>query len=352
MQPGFRHLGRSRSARWRPGQHGAARERGVAGVGVGTVAAGRGRARAPRECDRQPVLAGVTSRPWVNWPISVQGATCGASRARTVTAAAASAVNASPKRVDSAARVARTSRSTRAIHPTPCSRNHSTWWSSRTARTQRRTVEAGWRSAGTRSRGRWPATPCRSPRWCRLGAAAPPRAAAHGCHHRTRIGPVGAAASASPTPSHGHHGPARVPTGAARRRIPGRPARLRPGPPRPAPGPRSRSPRCRFGTAHQRGLSRASAAEANWCWPDPIARFVHCGDSRRVTRRHRDDLQTRQEPGETAESAQWRRRRVPRARTGRRHRRRRETEPPSASSVAANSYGTCPGWIPRESVRK
>jgi hypothetical protein len=85
-----------------------------AGVGVGTVAVGRGRARTSQECDRQPVLAGVTSRPWVNWPISVQG---GASRARTVTAAAANAVNASPRLVDSAARVARTSRSTWAIHP-------------------------------------------------------------------------------------------------------------------------------------------------------------------------------------------------------------------------------------------
>jgi hypothetical protein len=101
MQTRFRHLGRSRSARWRPVLHGAARERGVAGVGVGTVAAGRGRARTLEECDRQPVLAGVTSRPWVNWPISVQGGTCGASRARTVTAAAANAVNASPRRVDS-----------------------------------------------------------------------------------------------------------------------------------------------------------------------------------------------------------------------------------------------------------
>jgi hypothetical protein len=106
---------------------------------------------------------------------------------------------------------------------------------------------------------------------------------------------VEAAASASPTPSHGFRGPARVPTGAARRRIPGRPARLRPGPPRPAAGPRSRSSRYRFGTAHERGLSRPGAAEASWCWTDPVARSVHCGDSRRVARRHRDDVPTRQE---------------------------------------------------------
>jgi hypothetical protein len=38
----------------------------VSRVPASAVAAGCGRARAPQECDRQPVLAGVTSRPWAS----------------------------------------------------------------------------------------------------------------------------------------------------------------------------------------------------------------------------------------------------------------------------------------------
>jgi hypothetical protein len=151
----------------------------------------------------------------------------------------------------------------------PWSRNHSTWWSSRTARTQRRTVEAGHPSCAAirryRSRVCWPAALYRSPRWCRLGAIAPPQTAARGWNHRICTELVEAAASASSIPSHGHRGPARVPTGAAGRRIPGRPVRPRPSPPRPASGPRSRSSRCRPGTAHERGLSRARVERA--CGP-------------------------------------------------------------------------------------
>ena len=114
---------------------------------------------------------------------------------------------------------------------------------------------------------------------------------------RTRCGcslPVGVVA---------HRGPARVPTGAAGCHILGRPARLRPGPPRPAAGPRSRSPQCRFGTAHERGLSRPGAAEVNWCWPDPAARSLHCGDSGEVAHRHRTDARLAGSQGDAVGSA-------------------------------------------------
>ena len=128
----------------------------------------------PAGAESQPGRVGAgraTSRPWVIWPISVHGGTRGATRARRVSAAAASAVSASPSRVGCGASPARTSRSTRASQATAWARSHSTC----SGRGRRGSSAAPWtaagragrRSAGSRYRGRWPAARRRSRRWCR-----------------------------------------------------------------------------------------------------------------------------------------------------------------------------------------
>ena len=73
---------------------------------VVTVASGGGRADPVGESQPGPAGTGrATSRPWVIWPISVHGGTCGTTRARRVSAAAASAASTSFSRVGCGARL-------------------------------------------------------------------------------------------------------------------------------------------------------------------------------------------------------------------------------------------------------
>jgi hypothetical protein len=227
----------------------------------------------PAGAESQPGRAdtgGPTSRPWVIWPTSVHGGTCGTTRARRVSAAAASAVSASPSRVACGARVLITSRSTRASQATPWVRSHSTWAGSRTARIQRRTVDNG-RCNCAAIRGRWPATLHRSRPWCRPGVGPPRPAAGRGCRGRRGNGPAGVAAPRRSCRGRARCGPGRAPRAAADRCTTGRSASHRRGRSRPDGGRRRRSSGRGEGTAHERGLPGPRRPGVSWCGPHPAA---------------------------------------------------------------------------------
>jgi hypothetical protein len=232
----------------------------------------------------------------VIWPISVHGGTCGTTRARRVSAAAASAVSASPSRVPCGARVLITSRSTRASQTIPWVRSHSTWAGSRTPRIQRRTVDSGRASWGSDPPVPRPArgaglhtAPITAVVSARRGATTAdgrtwvPRQE----RQRARRG----RSSTVVVPCRARCGPGRAPRLAADRRCtPGRSARRRRGRSRPDQGRRHRSSGRGEGTAHERGLPGPRLPGVSRCGSHPAA-------VRRVDRvararpgRHDDDL--------------------------------------------------------------
>jgi len=122
------------------------------------------------------------------------------------------------------------------------------------------------RSGGSPRRTSWPATPHRSPQLCRPAAVAAPRVAALGSFRMRRKRARRGRTCSVVEPWSRTRRAGRVPTGAALRRTAGRSACRPPGPPRPVRGPRSRSPRRRPVTAHERGRPGPGGAGATWCW--------------------------------------------------------------------------------------
>ena len=259
----------------------------------------------------------------------------GATRARRVTAAAASAVRASPSRVASGRNPPRTSRSTRASHSTPCVRSHSTWPGSRTARIQRRTVDSG-RSSWAAIR-RYPVPRALASNADPMTAVVSARRSG-GRGGQQHVGDPAGAAAGPPRPQ-GQRGGAVVahgagagvtPRAAAGGRIPGRRARRRPGRSRPERGRRSRSSRHGGGTAHEHGLPAPPAGGVSWCGSrsGPSA-----GRAGRVDTGRAATSTTRRRPPcalgleRAGSSSWWRRRRTPRAPVVRRHRQWRGSGP-------------------------
>lgn len=151
----------------------------------------------------------------------------------------------------------------------PCVRSHSRWPGSRTARTQRRTVDSGRSSSAAIHRYPVPRAPASNADPMTAIESARRRLAAVGSStwvtRQVRQRARRAAAPAWCRRGRARCGYGRSPTDAAGGCIPGRTACRRPGRSRPGRGRRSRSSRHGGGTAHGHGLPAPPTGGASWC---------------------------------------------------------------------------------------